>query len=248
MAGPASIWWSSRTWPSHGRAAGLPGSILLTINKGKLTIGDQGAGSRGLGVFQPPVPIPANLSAALYGTLPGEYETDTNLTPDFPSTATLLAKMYAIRTSVQLDGVISIDPVALSYLLDGAAPIDIEHGLTLTSSSITEILLSEAYKLYPNDSDIGARDLFLANATAKAFSVLTQSSGSAKAELAGSPGRPANGGCWSGAHTRRSNRTWLRPNWPACSPAPTERRRPSACSATTAPAASSGTTPRVRPP
>ncbi|MET3805244.1 hypothetical protein ABIB25_002245 [Nakamurella sp. UYEF19] len=165
---------------------GIFGSYaLLTIDHGKLTIGGQGSSSIDLGTYDPALPPRANLPTALYGTLPNTYPTDVNLTPDFPTAASLITAMYADRTHVQLDGVLALDPVALSYLLQGAAPIEIGHDLRLTSSNVTSILLSRAYKLYPGSKDAKARDAFLAEATLRAFTSVTNSPANAKVALRG---------------------------------------------------------------
>jgi cytoskeletal protein RodZ len=153
---------------------GIFGSYaLLNVNNGKLQIVDQGSGSRDIGTFQPPLALPAGMSPVLYGQLPGQYPTDVNLTPDFPTAAALIAKMYTARKHVQVDGVLALDPVTLSHLLVGLKPIDLGKGLTLTSSDISSLLMSKAYALYPNGSDAFARDAFLALATEKAFTAAT---------------------------------------------------------------------------
>ena len=159
---------------------GLFGSFaLMTIDHGRLTISGQGSVARDIGKtdgkFLPALPVPKNLPASLYGRLPGAYSTDTNLTPDFPTAAGLLAQMYRIRHQVAVDGVLALDPVALGYMMKGAAPIPIGQGLTLTSGNITTILLSKAYALYPGLGDAPARDVFLAAATTKAFTAVTES-------------------------------------------------------------------------
>ena len=165
---------------------GIFGSYaLLLVDHGRLTIADQGSGARDLGTFKPSLPMPARLPEALYGQLPAHYAPDVNLTPDFPTAAELFAQMYAIRKSVQVDGVLAIDPVALSYLIEGSKPIAIEHGLTLTSSNITRILLSTVYAIFPQATDVPARDVFLADATAKAFAAVTHSPGDPAATLRG---------------------------------------------------------------
>ena len=70
---------------------GIFGSYaLLQVDNGKLKITDQGASSRDLGTFDPPLPTPPNLPAVLYGNLPQTYATDVNLTPDFPTAARLV--------------------------------------------------------------------------------------------------------------------------------------------------------------
>ena len=158
---------------------GLFGSFaLMTIDHGRLTISGQGSVARDIGEangkFVPALPVPAGLPVALYGQLPGAYTTDTNLTPDFPTAAELLARMYQIRHQVTVDGVLALDPVALGYMMKGAAPIPIGQGLNLTSGNITTILLSKAYALYPGLGDAPARDVFLAAATTKAFTAVTE--------------------------------------------------------------------------
>ena len=169
---------------------GLFGSFaVLTIDHGKLSLADQGSVSRDIGKingrFEPALPVPATLPAALYGKLPGAFSTDTNLTPDFPTAATLLAKMYQIRHQVTVDGVLALDPVALGYMLKGATPISVGDGITMTSGNITSTLLSKVYDLYPEVADVPARDVFLAEATTRAFTAVTGTSGNASSVVKG---------------------------------------------------------------
>lgn len=171
-------------------SGGLFGSYaLMTVDQGKLTLSDQGSVSRDIGTangkFTPALPVPASLPTALYGQLPGAYSTDTNLTPDFPTAAELLAKMFTIRHHVAVDGVLSLDPVALSYLLEGAKPIPVGHNLELTSTNVTRILLSTVYSLYPDAADVPAREIFLADATERAFTTVTHSGASTRSVLTG---------------------------------------------------------------
>lgn len=169
---------------------GLFGSFaVLTLDRGKLDLSGQGSVARDIGKvdgkFEPALPVPATLPVSLYGKLPGAYSTDTNLTPDFPTAAGMLARMYQLRHQVAVDGVLALDPVALGYMMKGAPPIPVGHGLGLTSANITSILLSKAYQLYPKSSDTSARDVFLAAATAKAFTAVTQSPAHASSVVSG---------------------------------------------------------------
>jgi len=70
------------------------------------------------------------------------YPQDVNLSPDFPTAAALFAKMYTGRTGTAVDGVVAIDPVALSYLLEGTGPVDVGDGVVLTSDTVVPVLLS----------------------------------------------------------------------------------------------------------
>ena len=136
--------------PAELRATGgIFGSYaLVTADNGKITIVDQGASSRTLGFFEPPVAeLPPN-ELSLYGTQMAQYPMDVNFTPDYPTAAELFAEMYRVRTSTTVDGVLALDPVALSYTLEGAPGVDIGGGQTLTSDNLVSTLLSTAYQQF----------------------------------------------------------------------------------------------------
>lgn len=165
---------------------GIFGSYaVLEVNKGAVSVSGQGASSRTISPFDPPLPLPPLVSPALYGTLPGVYPTDVNLVPDYPTAAALFARMYQLREGTAVDGVLAIDPVALGYLLNGSKPIDIGRGQQLTSSNITRVLLSTSYQLFPTAGDAADRDSFVSDATAKAFSTVTNNPNDPAAELKG---------------------------------------------------------------
>lgn len=156
--------------PAELRATGgIFGSYaLVNANNGKVTIVDQGSGSRDLGAFDPPIGELSGNERALYGEAMNIYPQDVNFTPDFPTAAELYAQMYQVRTGTAVDGVMAIDPVALSYMLEGSPGVDIGQGLTMTSDNLVRTLLSEAYQQFDgvNQSE---RDDFLNNATNKVF-------------------------------------------------------------------------------
>ena len=76
-----------------------------------------------------------------------KFPQDVNFSPDFPTAA---AAVYARCTrpaaADQVDGVLAIDPVALSYTLKGAPGIDVGDGVTVTSDNLVSTLLSTAYR------------------------------------------------------------------------------------------------------
>ncbi len=156
--------------PAEVRATGgIFGSFaLVDADNGRVTIVDQGSASRDLGYFDPPVGEISSNELALYGKLMNQYPQDVNFTPDFPTAAGLFAQMYQVRTGTTVDGVVAIDPVALSYMLEGSPGVDIGEGLTMTSDNLVRTLLSEAYQQFDgvNQSE---RDDFLDNATNKVF-------------------------------------------------------------------------------
>ncbi|HEY5116948.1 MAG TPA: DUF4012 domain-containing protein, partial [Nakamurella sp.] len=149
---------------------GIFGSFaLIQADHGKVSILQQGASSRTLGFFDPPVAELTENQKHLYSELMAQYPQDVNFTPDFATAAPLFAEMYRLRTGTTVDGVMSIDPVALSYALKGTAPIDIGEGFTITADNVVPILLSTAYQQF-DEKDQNARDDFLAHGTGMAFS------------------------------------------------------------------------------
>ena len=156
--------------PAEVRSTGgIFGSFaLVTADNGKVTIIDQGSATRDLGYFDPPVGDISGNELALYGNLMNRYPQDVNFTPDFPTAAELFAQMYQVRTETIVDGVVAIDPVALSYMLEGSPGVDIGEGLTMTADNLVQTLLSEVYRQFDgvNQSE---RDDFLDDATNKVF-------------------------------------------------------------------------------
>ena len=172
--------------PAELRATGgIFGSFaVITADQGKISIVDQGASSRTLGHFDPPVAQLSENQLKLYSQRMAQYPQDVNFTPDFPTAAPLFAEMYRIRTGTTVDGVLAIDPVALSYMLKGSAPIDVGDGVSVTSDNLVSILLSTAYEKF-DEADQSQRDAFLAAATAQVFSTMMSGNADAKAILAG---------------------------------------------------------------
>lgn len=73
--------------------------------------------------------------------------------PDFPTAAMILKAFWQRDISDdQIDGVISVDPIALSYVLDATGPISVGSTGTATSDNIVRLVLSDAYAIYPDQS------------------------------------------------------------------------------------------------
>ena len=172
--------------PAEPRATGgIFGSYaVLTADRGKLTITDQGSSARSLLIFDPPAaPLTAD-EAILFGPSMATYSQDANATPDFPSAAAMFVRMYQQRGGGAVDGVLAIDPVALSYLLQGAPAIDVGDGISITSGNLVSTLLSTVYRDFPK-GDQRDRDTFLAAATGLIFSRIMSGTGDPPAILRG---------------------------------------------------------------
>jgi hypothetical protein len=127
---------------------GIPGAVaLLEINQGKTTLVSQKTAVE-LKKFVPPVPgLSADLQH-LYSERPAQYMQNTTMVPDFSQVAQLASNMWAERTGQVVDGVVSVDPVALSYLLKATGPVELPTGEKLTEDNAVKLLLSDVYARY----------------------------------------------------------------------------------------------------
>jgi len=159
---------------------GMFGSYaLIKVDQGKVTVVDAGTPIRTLGVFNPPIAELTPDQVAMYTHRPAIYPADVNLTPDFPTAAAMIAKMYTARTGTSVGGVIAIDPVALSYLLEGTGPVDVGAGVVLTPDTVVPVLLSTAYRTFDDGTGNASRDAFLARAAGAAFGAVMSGDGDA---------------------------------------------------------------------
>lgn len=101
------------------------------------------------------------------------YEADTfkgfgnfSRTPNFPTTGEAFAALWHNTTGGELDGVISLDPVVLSHMLEVTGPIKTADGRKLTSDNVVEALLYDAYIRYKGNTN---QDAFFSDVAARVF-------------------------------------------------------------------------------
>jgi hypothetical protein len=152
---------------------GLPGAVAtIHAENGRLSLGALSTATA-LGNFSEPVLPLSDAETTLYGEGLGTWMHDVNFTPDFPRSGELAQAMWAERTGQLVDGVITIDPVALSYLLSATGPVKSDSGVVLTKDNAADILLSDVYK----QSELPAeQDAFFADVTGKVFTAVTSGS------------------------------------------------------------------------
>ncbi|MBI5340284.1 MAG: DUF4012 domain-containing protein [Mycolicibacterium rufum] len=76
---------------------------------------------------------------------------NSNLSPHFPYTAQIWQSMWASQTGINVDGVIAIDPVALSYILGAVGPVTMPDGEKISRDNVVELTESAAYLRFPTD-------------------------------------------------------------------------------------------------
>ena len=158
---------------------GIAGSwAIVRLDRGAVQIVKQGSAgdvnSRISGV-----PVPPDV-AALYTNRPGTFFQDVDMAPSFPTVATLTSEMFKQAYGIDLDGVISTDPVALAGLLKATGPVQLPHGGPLTASNAVSLLLSHVYQ---NIQDPQQEDAFFAQAANAVFTALSAGQGDARATV-----------------------------------------------------------------
>src|SRR6185369_16188712 len=99
-------------------------------------------------------PMLPNDMTARYGPYePTRIWANANLTPDYPRAGWFYSGQYLAGTGVSIDGTISIDPTALSYLLATARPAVLPDGRVVTSGNLVKLVESDAYSLTDNETD-----------------------------------------------------------------------------------------------
>ncbi|VXC66377.1 conserved hypothetical protein [Arthrobacter sp. 9V] len=158
---------------------GIPGALaVLHVDKGHLKLESQ-TSATALGSFVPPVQIDAE-QQAIYTPRVGRFMQDVNLTPDFPTTAKTARTMWEKNSGEQLDGVLSLDPVALSFILEATGPVEITDPIVqqigsslpsqLNSKNVVQTLLSDAYAKIEEPK---LQDVYFAAAAKEIFGALS---------------------------------------------------------------------------
>ena len=173
-------------------SGGIPGALaVLNFDDGKLSLGAQSSASE-LGIMSPALPVNPE-QTQIYSTRLGKYMQDVNLTPDFPTAASTAQAIWEKSMSQRVDGVVSVDPVVLSYILESTGPIQLSgsnlatvegSGLPreLTRDNVVRTLLSDVYAKIEQPK---LQDAYFAGVAQDIFSALASGKGEARGLLDG---------------------------------------------------------------
>ncbi|MHC6229954.1 DUF4012 domain-containing protein [Arthrobacter sp. MMS24-T111] len=173
-------------------SGGIPGALaILNLDHGKLSLGAQGSAAD-IGIMNPSLPVDPE-QQQIFSTRLGKYIQDVNLTPDFPTAAATAREMWEKKTGQRVDGVISIDPVVLSYILQSTGPVSVDgpevaaikpSGLPtkLTGDNVVATLLSDVYGKIQQPK---LQDAYFAGVAKEIFAALSSGKGEAKGLISG---------------------------------------------------------------
>lgn len=160
---------------------GIPGALALVhTENGRMELTQQASSPDFKPRPAPVIALPPD-TVNLYGDITGRFIQNINLTPDFTLTARLAQELWLQEFGIQADGVISVDPVALSYLLGVTGPVTLDTGDVMSADNAVQLLLIDAYQRYPNPADL---DIFFADAATAVFEAFARGNADPK-ELIG---------------------------------------------------------------
>ncbi|MFC0483706.1 DUF4012 domain-containing protein [Pseudarthrobacter scleromae] len=172
-------------------SGGIPGALaILTLDEGKLSLSGQSSASS-IGVMNPVVPTDPQQVQIFSGRL-GKFMQDVNLTPDFPTAASTAQKMWERKTGQRVDGVISVDPIVLGYVLQSTGPVSLNQPdilsiagsslpLELTGANVVQTLLSDVYAAVDEPE---LQDSYFASVAQEVFSAISLGKGDSTGLLA----------------------------------------------------------------
>jgi hypothetical protein len=145
---------------------GMPGLMApLRADNGTVTLGGTVAASEFGELDKPVLPL-TEQERRIWFDQPGTYFQDAVFIPDFERASELMAARWKLETGQEVDGVISVDPVALSYLLEATGPITVDDR-RLTSKTFVDEIVHQPYLRYQDDR--AAEDAFFAEVLTTTF-------------------------------------------------------------------------------
>ena len=147
-------------------SGGNPGALaLLHSDQGRIELTEQ-ASSNAFGPYDEPVLPLSDDTRSIFGDITGQFIQNVTMTPDFAQTGALAREMWRLEFGLEANGVLSIDPVALSYVLDATGPITLATGDELTADNAVQLLLIDIYARYEVPAQ---QDAFFAAAAGAVF-------------------------------------------------------------------------------
>jgi hypothetical protein len=145
---------------------------VMTVENGSVQIEAQ-AGS---GDFVEGVPVDVDVDQSaldIYGSYLVDHINTSTSRPDFPTAASIMAAFWERDKATKVDGVISVDPIALGLILKATGPVDLASGDVLTSENAVSLLVSEIYFRYNSYDEPEKVDGFFADAAAAILGKVT---------------------------------------------------------------------------
>ncbi len=129
---------------------------VLDFHDGSFSLGDM-TPTGDLTLPPGAVPITGDFAARWGWTHPNEEWRNLAMTPRFDASASLALQMWKWRTGDDLDGVLTIDPIAVQALLKATGPVDVDGETVSADSVLDEVFLKQYLTLEGDDTAQSAR-------------------------------------------------------------------------------------------
>lgn len=166
--------------PAEPRALG--GAALsftvIQVDNGKISLLETKAASTGAfsRYGESVIPIPDGAEEVYpYGEF-GTFIAEATARPSFTTAGEIISENWKRQFNQEIDGVLSVDPVALSYLLRATGPITTPGGDVLDSSTLVPLLLNNIYLRFAGPDVVAnnlAQDVVYAQVVGAVFARLT---------------------------------------------------------------------------
>lgn len=154
-------------WRSLGGIAGS--AALINTNAGALSLVQQDYAAAFPRVPGGVIELDPEV-AAIFGKRPAEWFHNSTQVPDFTVSGPIAREFWRTKHGLEVDGVLAIDPVALSYLLRATGPVTLPDGTILDADNAVQVLLNDVYVRFPDPT---AQNAFFDTAALALFSALT---------------------------------------------------------------------------
>ncbi len=152
LAGPSRYLLLAANNAEMRGGAGMPLSAgVISISDGDLDFGSSVPLS-GLDVGEPEVEYPDEWRTTYRRWRPGRSYLSTAVSPNFPVTGPIYQAMAPTAGFGEVDGVLELDVVGLSYLLEVIGPVELD-GFSYDADNIEEQVLFENYLHFDDASD-----------------------------------------------------------------------------------------------
>ena len=155
---------------ARGTGGLLGGFGILRFDDGKATVDNLGPNTELQGVSTP-IDLGPEFADQYGYTNPFSDFRNSNLSSHFPYAAQIWKSMWEQQSGMHVDGVVAIDPVALSYILGAVGPVTMPDGEVVTADNVVELTESTAYKRFPTDQ--AARKKYLQDIASEVVKKMT---------------------------------------------------------------------------
>ncbi|GAY16517.1 DUF4012 domain-containing protein [Mycobacterium sp. shizuoka-1] len=170
--GPRSYFMGFQTNAEARGTGGLLGGFgILRFDNGKPSVDNLGRNTEFDKDFAP-ISLGKEFDEAYGFTNPTTDVRNSNQSSHFPYAAEIWKSLWTQQTGMNVDGVVAIDPIALSYILAATGPVTMPDGETVTKDNVVELTESTIYTRFPTDQS--ARKQYLQDIATEVVKKITK--------------------------------------------------------------------------